>query len=132
MYLPASFGFDYWLSLSTSIFKHFTFVANVSSFGRQGFVSSNDKGSFYKDPKYLKISFLGFANLLIAFSTLKICKFLPQKKVLYDFLKTKFSTLQFTKRKVAKRSKEKSLVGNCSPTESPLKRVPRKISFTAF
>ena len=92
--------FYFWLLIKFKhflIFKHFIFVANVSSYNQQGFIQGNVKGSFCKDPKY---SFLGFTNLLIAISTLKIGKFLPQKKVVYDFLKTKFSILHFTKTEV--------------------------------
>ena len=46
---------------------------------------------FMKIPNFLKTSFLGFTNLLIAISTLKICRFLTQKKVVYDFVKTNAS-----------------------------------------
>ena len=100
--------FYFWLLIKFKhflIFKHFIFVANVSSYNQQGFIQGNVKGSFCKDPKY---SFLGFTNLLIAISTLKIGKFLPQKKVVYDFLKTKFSILHFTKTEVPNLPKEKS------------------------
>ena len=108
------------------------FVANVSSFSRQGFVQGNDKDFFIKIPNTLKTSFLGFTNHLIAISILKICKFLPQKKVVYDFLKTKFSILHFTKTEMPKLLKKKNPCKIALRQKALCKKSPKKYPLLRF
>ena len=110
----SSSQFCFWLFLRKRMFKHFVSQLTRPCLRQLQRLQNN-----------LKSSFLGFANLLIAISTLKICKFLPQKKLYNDFLKTKFSILQRKYQNVQK-YKEKSHLGNCSPTEKPFEKTPSK------
>ena len=111
--------FCFWLFLRKRMFKHFMLV--------RYFLSADKSRSmqWQRLRNNLKSSFLGFANLLIAIFTLKIYKFLPQKKLCNDFLKIKFSILQ-RKYQNVQTSKEKSHLGNCSPKEKPFEESPSK------
>ena len=93
----SSSQFCFWLFLRKRMFKHFVSQLTRPCLRQLQRLQNN-----------LKSSFLEFANLLIAISSLKNCKFLLQKKSYNDFLKTKFSILQ-RKYKNVQTSKKKPL-----------------------
>ena len=110
----SSSQFCFWLFLRKRMFKHFVSQLTRPCLRQLQRLQNN-----------LKSSFLEFANLLIAISSLKNCKFLLQKKLYNDFLKTKFSILQ-RKYQNVQTSKEKIHLGNCSLTEKPFEKSPSK------
>ena len=116
----SSSQFCFWLFLRKRMFKYFVSQLTRPCLRQLQRLQNN-----------LKSSFLEFANLLIAISSLKNCKFLLQKKLYNDFLKTKFSILQ-RKYQNVQTSKKKATWETALRQKSPLKKLPRKISFATF